>query len=455
MKGLVKEHLKSMLILGDATTILLFYTCYPWPASNAEIALHLISALLLWPLASLITGSYSSKVALHLENMLRSTIQTVTIWMLSLLASIVLLSTHINKTFIITHVSIFLLMMMVNRTIYLLIKYHVKRKRSENKKVIILGFNETAKKLANYFEEEGLESELLGFIDDSSNVHELSHYPILSPLSEAITTASALHAQEIYSTITPEQNGYIYSFIEEAEEKCMRFRIVPNLAYFVRKPVISSYIRDMPIISLRMEPLEDPSNRLKKRILDVMISLFVIVFILSWLYPIIGLIIKIESSGPIIFTQMRTGLNDKSFRCFKFRSMKQGPFDESKQATKNDMRITTIGALLRKTSLDEFPQFFNVLRGEMSIVGPRPHMMQHTETFSKMVDHYMIRQMLKPGITGWAQVNGFRGEITEPSQLKMRIANDLWYLENWNIWLDLKIILMTGFKIFKGDTHAY
>ena len=128
---------------------------------------------------------------------------------------------------------------------------------------------------------------------------------------------------------------------------------------------------------------------------------------------------------------------------------------DSKQATKNDSRITKIGAFIRKTSLDEFPQFVNVLKGEMSLVGPRPHMVKHTSDYSKIFDQFMIRQFLKPGITGWAQINGYRGEITENDQIINRVNEDLWYLENWNIWLDLRILFLTVYKVFKGDEKAF
>ena len=135
--------------------------------------------------------------------------------------------------------------------------------------------------------------------------------------------------------------------------------------------------------------------------------------------------------------------------------MKVNKDSDSKQATKNDSRITKIGAFIRKTSLDEFPQFINVLKGEMSLVGPRPHMVKHTSDYSKIVDQFMIRQFLKPGITGWAQINGYRGEIKDDSQLINRVNDDLWYLENWNIWLDIRIMFLTVYKVFKGDEKAY
>ena len=240
-----------------------------------------------------------------------------------------------------------------------------------------------------------------------------------------------------------------------AEKECIRFKLVPDFSLFINKPVYIDFIRDMPILSLRSEPLDDVGNRIKKRILDIAVSFFVVVFILSWLVPLLGFLIYLESKGPIIFSQLRSGKNNKNFHCYKFRSMDVNNESDEKQASKNDNRITKIGRFIRKTSLDEFPQFINVLKGEMSLVGPRPHMVKHTSDYSKIVDQFMIRQFLKPGITGWAQINGFRGEITEPEQIKMRVNNDLWYLENWNIWLDIRIIFLTIYKVFRGDEMAF
>ncbi|MFN5421748.1 MAG: exopolysaccharide biosynthesis polyprenyl glycosylphosphotransferase, partial [bacterium] len=243
--------------------------------------------------------------------------------------------------------------------------------------------------------------------------------------------------------------------ITDAENECMRFKVVPDLSFFFKKPVIIDYIQNMPVLSLRGDPLEDLGNRIKKRVLDITVSSMVVVFILTWLVPLIGLLIKLESRGPILFSQLRTGRNNKPFRCLKFRSMFVNGESDMKSATRNDSRVTRIGAILRKSSLDEFPQFWNVLCGEMSLVGPRPHMVKHTSDFSKMVDHYMIRQFLKPGITGWAQINSFRGEIIDPIQIKRRVASDLWYLEHWNIWLDLRIIFLTVYQIFTENDHVY
>jgi putative colanic acid biosynthesis UDP-glucose lipid carrier transferase len=224
---------------------------------------------------------------------------------------------------------------------------------------------------------------------------------------------------------------------------------------FITREVHIEYYGELPILSLRKEPLDDVGNRIKKRALDFVVSLFVTVFILSWLVPLLGLLILIDSGRPVFFKQLRTGKDKKPFYCWKFRSMKPNKDADQKQATLNDDRVTFLGKFIRKTSLDEFPQFFNVLRGEMSLVGPRPHMIKHTTDYSKIVDEYMVRQFIKPGITGWAQVNGYRGEITNAEQIKMRVNKDLWYLENWTLWLDIRILFLTVYYILRGDKQAF
>lgn len=243
--------------------------------------------------------------------------------------------------------------------------------------------------------------------------------------------------------------------MHEAEKRCIHFKIVPNLSAFINKPAVVHHIRDLPVLTIRNEPLEDVGNRMNKRMFDLAISSLVLVGILSWLIPLVGLLILLESKGPIFFKQKRTGKKNSPFNCLKFRSMHINETADQLQATKSDQRITRIGKFLRKTSLDEFPQFINVFKGDMSIVGPRPHMLKHTQDYAEIVDEYMTRHFLKPGITGWAQIKGYRGEISNPIQIKMRVANDLWYLENWNIWLDVKIIFLTIYTMLKGDEKAY
>ena len=196
-------------------------------------------------------------------------------------------------------------------------------------------------------------------------------------------------------------------------------------------------------------------NRMYKRIFDILFSLSVILLIVPIVFPIIALIIKLTSKGPIFFKQLRSGVNNKDFICYKFRSMALNKDADEIQATRNDMRITMIGKFIRKTNIDEFPQFFNVLFGDMSIVGPRPHMIKHTAEYSKLIEDYMVRQLVKPGITGAAQVYGFRGETKTTEDMKDRVEYDIWYLENWSLLLDIKLIFLTSWNMIKGQKEAF
>ena len=199
---------------------------------------------------------------------------------------------------------------------------------------------------------------------------------------------------------------------------------------------------------------EDPMNRIFKRSVDICLSvLFLIPTVL--LMPVIALIVKRQSPGPLFFRQLRTGLDGRQFYCYKFRSMHVNKEADSRQATKDDPRKFPFGDFMRKTNIDELPQFWNVLVGDMSIVGPRPHMLVHTEQYDKLIDKYMVRHFVKPGITGWAQVTGFRGETPELWQMEGRVERDIWYIQHWSFWLDLRIIWMTVKTIFVRDKNAY
>ena len=195
-------------------------------------------------------------------------------------------------------------------------------------------------------------------------------------------------------------------------------------------------------------------HSLLKQTFDFVFALCVTCLILSWLIPLIALIIKLESKGPVLFKQLRTGKDGKPFYCLKFRSMYLNAASDSKQASRNDNRITVVGAFLRKTSLDELPQFINVLRGEMSVVGPRPHMLQHTEQYTQVIHHYMERHQVLPGITGLAQVAGHRGETKELETMAQRVNADMHYLRNWSFQLDMKIVCLTMVQALKGSEKA-
>jgi putative colanic acid biosynthesis UDP-glucose lipid carrier transferase len=194
---------------------------------------------------------------------------------------------------------------------------------------------------------------------------------------------------------------------------------------------------------------------LRKRAFDLIFAALVVVFLLSWLLPLLALLIKVESRGPVFFKQLRTGKHGQPFYCYKFRSMRVNAEADAKQASKGDRRITQVGAFLRQTSLDELPQFLNVLKGEMSVVGPRPHMLSHTEYYAQVIDNFMDRHRVMPGITGLAQVSGCRGETKEVAAMAQRVEADIKYLSNWSFLLDLKIVLLTILQSFKHNENAF
>ena len=457
------RYLRMTLIVLDLLILNLFYLICQVIFSNT-IGLFKFDSYIyywalsngLWVILSFILGTYSEKIILSFQPFTKRTIQVYLLWIILIMFYLFFSREFdISRLFIFSTIAAFGVGLLINRFIYLGLNRYFRKNDFLSKKVIILGYNNTAKKLAKYFEEDGINTEMVGYIENEENVSELSNYPILAGIDDTLKVAKNLDIQEIFSTITPEQNKGIYQLMKQSEKECIRFKIVPNLSVFITREVHIEFFGDLPILSLRSEPLDDVGNRIKKRTLDIIVSLFATIFILSWLLPILGLLIWIESGTPIFFKQLRTGKNKKPFYCFKLRSMRSNKDADLIQATHGDNRITKIGRILRKTSLDEFPQFINVLRGEMSLVGPRPHMVKHTSDYSKIVDGYMVRQFIKPGITGWAQINGYRGEINNPEQIEMRVNKDLWYLENWSLWLDIQILFLTIYHVFKGDEKAY
>lgn len=260
---------------------------------------------------------------------------------------------------------------------------------------------------------------------------------------------------EIYCSTDKLNNEQINSIIDFADNNLKVLKFLPDNKDIFSKRLQIDYYGYLPVLSIRNTPLEVPLNIFFKRSFDLLVSVLVIVFLLSWLTPILAIFIKLESKGPVFFKQKRNGLDYKEFYCFKFRSMHPNPEADLYQVTKNDSRITRVGKFLRKTSIDELPQFYNVFLGDMSVVGPRPHMVSHTHMYAERIDKFMVRHFIKPGITGLAQVSGFRGEVETDSDIINRVKYDIFYLENWSSLLDVKIIFLTVYNAIKGDKKAY
>lgn len=260
---------------------------------------------------------------------------------------------------------------------------------------------------------------------------------------------------EIYCSISDLSNFQINEIIDFADNNLKILKFLPDNKEIYSKKLRYEYYDYLPILSLRNIPLETPINTFLKRAFDIVFSCFVIVFILSWLTPIVAIFIKLESKGPVFFKQSRNGFNYEEFDCFKFRSMVPNEDAHLYQATKDDQRVTKVGHFIRKTSIDELPQFFNVLFGDMSVVGPRPHMVSHTDMYAKRIDKFMVRHFVKPGITGLAQISGFRGEVENDRDIIGRVKFDIFYVENWSLLLDIRIIVNTFLNTIKGEEKAY
>lgn len=314
------------------------------------------------------------------------------------------------------------------------------------RKTIIIGSSIESQNLELFF----IKNKQAGYLHKKT-FSDVSKKSIL----DSINFVKEQEIDEIYCSTENINDQDLKALIKFCDNNLKTIKFIPNSTKLNSKKLIYETYDSLPILSLRRVPLQDSVNLFFKRLIDIIISLAVIVFVLSWLTPIIALFIKKESDGPVFFKQTRNGINYEEFSCLKFRSMIVNENAHKLQATKGDTRVTKIGAFLRKTSLDEMPQFINVLLGDMSVVGPRPHMIKENDKYYKTVDKYMLRHVIKPGITGLAQVSGYRGEVEKESDIVNRIKFDIYYLENWSILLDVKIILRTILNSIKGEDKAY
>ena len=330
-----------------------------------------------------------------------------------------------------------------------------RRKGYNAKNIIIVGAGKNGMELYQVIKTDlAYGFHVLGFFDDNTILKDvIPNY--LGSISEIEEYVKNHEIDEIYCTIPGTNSEKISALLNFAEKNMIRFYIIPEFFRDIKKSMALEIMETIPLLTIRTEPLQSPTNRYLKRCFDIVFSIAVMILVYPFLYLIAGLIIKLTSKGPVLFKQKRTGLYGKEFECYKFRTMHVNQEADSLQASKDDPRTTRFGSFLRSANLDEFPQFINVLKGEMSVVGPRPHMLKHTAQYSILIDKYMVRHLIKPGITGWAQITGYRGETRTLEQMEGRVKRDVWYLENWSFFLDLKIIVVTIIQMFKGDSNAY
>ncbi|MCF7559611.1 undecaprenyl-phosphate glucose phosphotransferase [Sabulilitoribacter multivorans] len=330
-------------------------------------------------------------------------------------------------------------------TFFLLKKYRAVLK-GNTRNVIVIGANERIRQLIKTIRTRldfGYNFKGQFTIDDSKSFEECLKFVIENNIDE------------IYFSVAELSNKQINKLVDFADNNLRELKFIPDNKDIYSKKLKYEYYDYIPVLSLRAIPIQDPINKATKRFFDILISSFIVVFVLSWLTPILAILIKLESKGPVFFKQSRNGFNYQEFDCYKFRSMKPNDDAHLYQATKGDLRVTKVGAFIRKTSIDELPQFFNVLFGDMSVVGPRPHMVSHTNMYAQRIDKFMVRHFVKPGITGLAQISGFRGEVETDKDIINRVKYDIFYIENWSLLLDIKIIVQTFINALKGEEKAY
>ncbi|MGJ8591424.1 MAG: exopolysaccharide biosynthesis polyprenyl glycosylphosphotransferase [Aquaticitalea sp.] len=356
---------------------------------------------------------------------------------------------HIYPNVIFKHVLIsFIGIAFFKFTLYYLLQKYRTSFGGNYRKTVIFGVNKKTLALESFFNK----NPEYGYIHKKTFSFKEKKELVLKDCFEYIKKEGI---DEIYCSISELSNFQINEISDFADNNLKILKFLPDNKEIYSKKLKYEYYDYIPILSLRNIPLEDSINTVLKRSFDILFSSLIIVFILSWLTPIIAILIKMESKGPVFFKQSRNGFNYQEFDCFKFRSMMPNQDAHLYQATRGDQRVTKIGKFIRKTSIDELPQFFNVLFGDMSVVGPRPHMVSHTNIYAKRIDKFMVRHFVKPGITGLAQISGFRGEIESDKDIIGRVKYDIFYIENWSLLLDLKIITRTFINAVRGEEKAY
>ena len=450
---------KIFLCSGDALLIYLAFTAGVKAGVIADLS-NDSSFYLIFVFSWIAIGLFSSIYEISKYSLMRSVSINLVISLVAhfILINILLTSFNIYSVDKVSIISLYLittLLMVGSRVSYKIIWKFIEFSGFDLRKVVIVGTTRSGKALHDFFTTHHPTGYLFkGFFDNYPNSQIVDRKLVKGTIDDLEAYCQREDIDEIYFALPLVHKDLLDRLAKLADDNCIYFRIASDFSDVVKNKHEVYLCNSVAVSTTRKEPLRIWLNAGVKRAFDIVFSLFVIFFIFPFIVPFIVTAIKLDSPGPIIFKQLRPGKRNKLFECYKFRTMRTNSSTE-KMATKNDARITKVGAFLRKTSMDELPQFVNVLLGNMSVVGPRPNMVSQLEEYSKTIKKYKVRHFVTPGITGYAQVNGCRGEIKEKGSMEKRVEYDVAYMENWSLMLDLKIILQTVQKIVNGDKHAY
>lgn len=453
MKLKIKKYsklIRPLIILFDIIIINSFIII----SSDSEyINFHIIIYIILfWLIISYYTKFYSVYRYTHVLKLVTKLLSHFFVFILAFFAYY----TIFREGEVISKQSNIVISILITVAFFKFLFYFVlksyRSKGNNYRNVVVFGDSKSAQNVIEIFNDrQDLGYRFNGFFSDK--ISKSKKY--LGTITEGLNYTNKENIDEVYcdiNSISTLKYKEIRDFCRDIDTE---LKLIPENKAIYSKNFKVEYYGTLPILRPKQLPFERIETHIIKRIFDIIFSLFVCLFILSWLFPILWVIVKINSKGKFFFKQKRDGINGKQFYCYKIRSMKNTDLADKISTTNDDNRITFVGAFLRKTSLDELPQFFNVLLGDMSVVGPRPHINVQTKNYINEIDNYLIRNSIKPGITGLAQVSGYRGEIIYKSEIENRVRLDIFYIENWSFILDIKIIFQTFLIVFKGQEKAY
>jgi putative colanic acid biosysnthesis UDP-glucose lipid carrier transferase len=456
MRKPLSLYLKLIFFLGDLVilNVVIVAVLFFIPLGESLVPKDfnfLISCYnILWLLLSFLINPYKFSRVSRFAKILRVHFSFILIHFISVISSLFIF--NINSISAIRLAIIFfcsLILLFFWRVFYFYATKIFINRKLNFKNVVIVGFGDLGWEMRKFFRlhpEYGYR--FLGYFDQRIKNGEVNNIDDLDDFCKF----NDVH--EIYCCLPYLDSSRVKSLVDFGLNNLIKVKLITDYRGFFQRGLYLERYDQIPVLNVAAVPLDERSNQLIKRAFDLLFSLSVFIFLLSWLIPVIALIIKLDSRGPVFFKQKRAGKGNKPFYCLKFRTMVVHD-SEFKQATKNDSRITSVGKFLRKTSIDELPQFLNVVTGEMSIIGPRPHPLKLNEQYSPRIEKFMARHYIKPGITGLAQAKGYRGETKTDHSMRGRVKLDRFYIENWSFILDLKILIATVIAITKGDQQAY
>lgn len=442
MPGLVKVlfFFADLIFLNSA--IYISYLLWASPADNVNELYLIIYSSIAWLFLVLISNPYSVTKNWSLSRIAKSQFVFLLIHIL-VVASLVV---FFKKSYSFAQIATIYLFFIPVFFLWKVGIFYVRKIKARvvTRNYLVVGRNELAFDLRKYFlmnPEEGFR--FAGYIDFTDAFIE-----------QAREFCNQNEVHQIFCCVPNVTEREITSLVNFGLNSLIQVKIVTESGN-VTKRTLKLDENNAPAYQMAIIPLDETRHQFNKRVFDLVFSFLFTILVLSWLVPFIAILIKVESKGPIFFVQKRNGQKNIPFGCIKFRTMVVNQESDTKQATKNDSRITRVGKFLRKSSIDEFPQFINVLIGQMSVIGPRPHMLRHTDEYSKLIKTFMARHYVKPGITGLAQCMGYRGETKDLADMENRVRLDRYYIEHWTFWLDIKIVFLTIVSLLRGSDKAY